>query len=113
MNEYASVIRLLGGAIIVIAALMLGPLALTLGRGGADAGNFLLAIFLALMTGAGAIAAFSPKGDIHFERKHAFLFTSLAWLVCPCFAAIPFGMYGMSMADAYFEAVSGDRKSVV
>ena len=54
-----------------------------------------------------SLMALSPTAAVfELDRRQGFLLTALAWTVLPAFGALPLVGYGLSFADAYFEAVS-------
>jgi trk system potassium uptake protein len=109
MMDLRPIAYLIGRMLIVLAILMLAP-AIVDGRAGLHNGtDFLQA---ALVTGAfGALLSITTHNalGLSLEMRQAYLLTAAIWLVIPLFGALPFmlGAPGLSLTDAYFEAVSG------
>ncbi len=98
-------LRAFGGALVVVAGLMLVPCATALASAETSAGAFLFAAVITAMTGAGAIigAAGSPSRS---DFRDAVTVILAWWIVTPVFAGLPFMLTGAGPLDAYFEAVS-------
>ncbi|MEL6365559.1 MAG: hypothetical protein AAFR11_12055 [Pseudomonadota bacterium] len=64
----------------------------------------LSACAIGAVAGAGALAAPRRRGDSRF--REGMLFAVGLWFVVPVFAAAPMAMTGLSLVDAYFDAVS-------
>jgi trk system potassium uptake protein len=99
----------IGRILTVLAALMLIPALIDGLAGSGNAGAFLQA---ALYTGlAGILTAVSTRNALGrgLEVRQAYLLTVAIWGLVPLFGALPFviGAPGLSLTDAYFEAVSG------
>jgi trk system potassium uptake protein TrkH len=105
----ATILALLGAALIGLAAAELAPLALALGLGeaaqarafGLGAGVALFFGVVALLVGRGAWRRLS--------RRDALVFAALAWAILSLFAALPLALVGIGpqAPGAVLEAVSG------
>lgn len=67
---------------------------------------FVKAFAFILFVGMGLILA-SRGGAITFTHKQIFVLTTSIWVSLTAAAALPFWMWGMSLADSVFEATSG------
>ncbi len=107
MLSLTPVFRVLGGLLIAFSAFMLAPLmvapALLTGSGA----DFILAALATAFCGLALIALSPTKASFELTRKQGFLVTALAWIILPAFGALPLMGHGLSVTDAYFEAVSG------
>lgn len=109
MIDLTPVANILGRLLVVLGLLMLLPAMLDWALATGNAGAFVqsslitagLGVLVALSTGAG--------GTRGLDARTAFLLTLAIWIVLPGFGALPFmlGAPGLSVTDAYFEAVSG------
>ena len=98
-----------GLMLVVLGGLMLIPAFCDWVVGNGNAGAFLTAALLA--AGTGFMLALTTRNGIGvgFEVRQAYILTTLAWITVPLFGCLPFmiGAPGLSLTDAYFEAVSG------
>ncbi|MEH7830076.1 TrkH family potassium uptake protein [Gemmobacter denitrificans] len=109
MIDLTPVANILGRLLVVLGLLMLLPAMLDWALATGNAGAFVqsslitagLGVLVALSTGA--------RGTRGLDARTAFLLTLAIWIVLPGFGALPFmlGAPGLSVTDAYFEAVSG------
>ena len=67
---------------------------------------FTSSVFTFFIGGLLILVAYDDK-PIDLGVKEGFLLTTLCWVVITAFAAVPFGGLGLSLTDAYFEAMSG------
>ena len=99
--------KLIGKVLLVEAALMLVPLAVSLILGGGDAVAMLISM---LVTGAvGGGLALIPTRNDNLRAREGFAVVSFSWLLVSFFGALPFWIHGCipSLLDAFFETVSG------
>lgn len=100
------VFRVLGGLLIAFSAFMLVPL-LVVASPLSDPGAAFVLSLLATAFGGMVLIALSPAAkSFELDRRQGFLLTALAWFILPAFGALPLVGYGLTFADAYFEAVS-------
>jgi trk system potassium uptake protein TrkH len=109
MLDMRPIAYLIGRMLIVLAILMLAPAIVDWRAGHENGADFLQA---AVMTGAfGALVSITSHNalGLSVQLRQAYLLTAAIWVVIPLFAALPFmlGAPGLSLTDAYFEAVSG------
>ena len=94
--------------VVLFALLMLVPLAFALGQHDAAERAFLIAIGVTL--GAGLLMSLATR---RFRRelqpRDGFILVALTWIVLPAFGAMPLllAIPGLSVTDAYFEAMCG------
>jgi trk system potassium uptake protein TrkH len=96
--------------VLFICGILLATLALMMGIpaiADAAAGDALSGM-LTLFVGGGLILT-NRTETISLDRRQAFVFTTLSWLIIAAFAALPlvFSSLGLSYTDAFFEATSG------
>jgi len=105
--NYKLIFRLIGNVLLIEAALMLAPLAVSFIYGGGDQKSFLWSIIILAIAGM-ALAFIRPK-DITIKPKDAFAAAGLAWLVMSLFGALPFYFSGHfhGFIDCAFESISG------
>ncbi|MEH6405518.1 MAG: TrkH family potassium uptake protein [Sneathiella sp.] len=96
-------ILFVNGAVLAIISLPL--LLIEILNDGADL-PFLKAFALILFVGMGLVLA-SRGGQISFSHKQIFILTASIWISLTSAAALPFWMWGMTLADSVFEATSG------
>ena len=97
------------GRIVLMFGLMLGvPLAFSAVQGDAAFGAFALSSGLTLVCGAALTLLMRPYRR-ELQPRDGFLLVGLTWLLLPAFAALPLWLTvpGLSVTDAYFEAMSG------
>ena len=104
----AVVVNLLSVVLVVFAAAMLAPLGVSLYLGDGAQRAYDIAILATAFAGAaGYLATRSRPREL--QTRDGFLFVALVWTVLPAFGALPLLAYipGLSLTDAYFEAMSG------
>ncbi len=109
MIDLRPIAYVIGRILIVFAIVMLAPAVIDYRAGLQNGLDFLQC---AILTGAiGALLALSTQNALGqgLDRRQAYVLTVAIWVVVPLFSALPFylGAPGLSLADAYFEAVSG------
>jgi trk system potassium uptake protein TrkH len=109
MVDFRPVAYVIGRILIVLAILMLAP-AIIDWRAGLENGVAFLAS--AALTGVVGVALTLSTGNAlgrALDTRQAYLLTAGIWFVVPFFGALPFyiGAPGLSLLNAYFEAVSG------
>ena len=109
MIDLRPVAYVIGRILIVLAILMLAP-AIVDWRAGLENGHDFLAS--SVLTGvAGAALTLSTGNALGqaLDTRQAYLLTAGIWFLVPFFGALPFyiGAPGLSLNQAYFEAVSG------
>lgn len=109
MIDMRPIAYLIGRMLIALAILMLAPAAVDWQAGLQNANDFLEA---AVITGAvGAMLSITSHNalGLSLDIRQAYLLTAAIWTILPFFGCLPFvmGAPGLSVTDAYFEAVSG------
>lgn len=107
MQRFAPVIRIFGVLLTCFSMTMLVPLAMSwIWHDGAESA-YDEAFLITLITGLGLWwAARHQKRDL--KIRDGFLMVVMVWVLLPVFAALPLLLQlGMSITNAYFEAVSG------
>ena len=99
--------KLIGKVLLVEAALMLVPLAVSLILGGGDAMSMLISMLVTAVVGGGM--ALIPSQNDNLRAREGFAVVSFSWLLVSFFGALPFWIHGCipSLLDAFFETVSG------
>lgn len=99
--------KLIGKVLLVEAALMLVPLAVSLILGGGDAMSMLISMLVTAVIGGGM--ALIPTRNDNLRAREGFAVVSFSWLLVSFFGALPFWIHGCipSLLDAFFETVSG------
>ena len=99
--------KLIGYVLLVEAALMLVPLAVSLIMGGGDA-LALLEAMAVTATAGGLLSLLKPRND-NLRAREGFAVVALGWLLVSFFGALPFWFDGCipSLTDCFFETVSG------
>ncbi len=109
MVDFRPVAYVIGRILIVLAILMLAP-AIIDWRAGSENGTAFLAAsaITGVIGGALTLATGNALGRA-LDTRQAYLLTAGIWFLVPFFGALPFsiGAPGLSLHDAYFEAVSG------
>ena len=106
--HYAPVIRIIGMFVTLLGLTMAAPIAVDLATDNQDWKVFALACATTVFVGVLLIAATGGR-QMELDRRQGFLLAGGSWIVISAFAALPF-IYsdpGMSITDAWFEAVSG------
>jgi trk system potassium uptake protein TrkH len=108
MSNLLAVINVLSKVVMLFAAAMAVPLALSEWLGDGAQAGFERGILVTVALGALAWFA-TRRAKQELQVRDGVLLVVLVWAVAPAFAALPlwFHLDGMSATDAYFEAVSG------
>ncbi len=108
MLDIRPVLYVVGLLLLVLAAAMAVPAAISLSDGDADWVIFALS---AAVTVFFALAMILSCGGPRYRHnlRHVFLLAASTWFVMPVFAALPFtfGSVNLSYTDGFFEAMSG------
>ena len=107
MTRHEAITSILGNLLICMSLCM--PIGLLFSRDGRDLLPLLLGAAITLGTGIAlrAVTRFRPVPLREMRRREGYILAVLAWIVVPLFGALPFLIYGLSITDAYFEAMSG------
>ena len=99
--------KLIGKVLLVEAALMLVPLAVSLILGSGDAMAMLISMLVTAVVGGGL--SIIPTRNDNLRAREGFAVVSFSWLLVSFFGALPFWIHGCipSLLDAFFETVSG------
>jgi trk system potassium uptake protein TrkH len=101
------VFRVIGALLIAFAAFMLAPLLVETSLLRQPGAAFILSALATAFAGLTLMALSPMRGNFELTRRQGFLVTALSWTVLPAFGALPLTMgAGLSLTDAYFEAVS-------
>lgn len=110
MVRFAVVLHVLSFVIMVVAGVMMIPWLVSVSSGDGADDSFIKAIGLTLLFGyvfwrQTRLKVKAPD----LQARDGFLLAALTWTISPLFACLPFMFQfpGMSLTDAYFEAVSG------
>lgn len=108
MFNYRPVLLVIGIMLLILAASMLVPASLDGLLGHPDWEIFLASAFVTGFAGA-AITLTTRTSSRDIDLRSAFLLTTVAWIVMPAFAALPFVFSELNLdyTDAFFEAMSG------
>jgi len=109
MVDIRPVAYVIGRILIVLAILMLAPAIIDWRAGLVNAYDFLAS---AALTGVVGVSLSLSTGNAlgrALDTRQAYLLTAGIWFIVPFFGALPFylGAPGLSLNNAYFEAVSG------
>lgn len=101
------VANVIGKVVAVVGLAMLAPMAIDIWRGDPHWTAFFAAMTVTTLTGA-LIALATQGAEKSLNLRQSFVLTSGVWLVLPAVGAVPFmlGAPGVSLTDAYFEAMS-------
>ncbi|EWY40213.1 potassium transporter TrkH [Skermanella stibiiresistens SB22] len=102
------VFYVIGSLLTILAVAMLAPMLTDLAVGSADWRVFGTASALTLFFGVLMLLTnWSPR--LTLNLRQTFLLTTLSWVIVCLFSALPFmfSEIGLSLTDAYFEAMSG------
>lgn len=108
MTAPLAVVGLVGRMVALFALLMAVPLAFAWGVG--DEARHAFALTMAITLGAGIVMALATRRyRRELQARDGFVLVALTWLTLPAFAALPLWLAipGLSVTDAYFEAMSG------
>ena len=108
MVRVTPVLHLLATAIMMLAVFMTLPLGISLAIDDGAAPAYEMAIFTTGLSGV-VLWALVRSQRQELQTRDGFLLVSLVWTVLPAFAMLPLILHipGLSVTDAYFEAVSG------
>ena len=108
MNSPLAVIALVGRMVVLFSALMLVPLAFAMVQRDAAEQHFITAIAITLCSGL-VMSLATRRFRRELQPRDGFILVTLTWLTLPAFGALPLWLAvpGMSVSDAYFEAMSG------
>jgi trk system potassium uptake protein len=109
MVDFRPVAYVIGRILIVLAILMLAPAIIDWRAGLANGYDFLASAALTGVVGAALTLSTGNSLGQALDTRQAYLLTAGIWLLVPFFGALPFwiGAPGLSLSNAYFEAVSG------
>lgn len=108
IDTFRPVLYINGLFLIILSVGMIAPLVIDFAAGNADWQVFLVSAVATFL--CGTLLATSQAGHIdEINLKQAFLLTTTSWLTLTLFGALPFlfSTLELSMADAYFESMSG------
>ena len=103
-----AVVALVGRLVALFAAFMLVPLGFAwIGHDGGERAFLLSTLVTAGLGAAMSLAARRFRREL--QPRDGFLLVSLTWTLLPAFGALPLllALPGLSVTDAYFEAMSG------
>ncbi len=101
------VFRVIGALLIAFSAFMLIPLLVETSLVRQPGASFVLSALATAFAGLTLMALSPSRGNFELTRRQGFLVTALSWSVLPAFGALPLMTgAGLSLTDAYFEAVS-------
>ena len=108
MNSPLAVTALIGRVLMLFALVMAVPLAFALAWHDPAEDAFLVGMGVTLAAGGGLSLA-TRRFRRELQLRDGFVLVALVWLVLPAFAALPLllAIPGLSLTDAYFEAMSG------
>lgn len=108
MNSPLAVVALVGRIVVLFSLLMLVPLAFALTHRDPARDAFVWSIAITLCAGGLASLA-TRRFRRELQPRDGFMLVAMTWVVLPAFAALPLKLAipGLSVTDAYFEAMSG------
>ena len=103
------VIHVVSAAILLFSLAFLVPMGVSLALGDGAVGLYLTGFTITALFGLVLFVATRGQQRRELQPRDGFLLVALVWTVVPAFATIPLlaGIEGLSVTDAYFEAVSG------
>jgi trk system potassium uptake protein TrkH len=103
-----ALVSLVGRLVMLFALLMAVPLAFAVGRHDKAQSAFMIGIAVTFAVGL-LMAVIARHQRRELQPRDGFVLVALTWLVLPAFAALPLWLAipGLSVTDAYFEAMSG------
>lgn len=109
MTDFRPVAYVIGRILIVLAILMLAPAVIDWRAGLENGYDFLASAALTGVVGAALTLSTGNALGQALDTRQAYLLTAGIWFLVPFFGALPFyiGAPGLSLQNAYFEAVSG------
>ncbi|MDH4390814.1 MAG: potassium transporter TrkG [Aquabacterium sp.] len=108
MQSPLAVIALVGRMVVLFGLLMAVPLVFALVQRDSAVPAFVSAILVTLAAGLGLSLA-TRRFRRELQPRDGFILVGLTWTMLPAFAALPLWLAipGLSLTDAYFEAMSG------
>ena len=108
MRSIRAVMPVVGLLLMMLALMMVVPLAFARVQGDAGEPAFWRGLGITLLAGL-ALRLGSRAHRRELQPRDGFVLVGLTWSLLPAFAAVPLwlGIPGLSATDAYFEAVSG------
>ncbi len=108
MTSPLAVVALVGRMVVLFALLMLVPMMFALSEHDPAEGAFLAATAITFCCGV-AMSLATRRFRRELQPRDGFVLVGLTWLTLPAFGALPllFAIPGLSVTDAYFEAMSG------
>lgn len=105
--NYNIVRYFLGKIMIILSAIMVVPLAVSIGYGENNILNYIIPMAILALIGGSCLIK-KPKNS-SFHIREGFLVCSLSWIIMSVFGAFPFYLSGEipNYTDAFFETVSG------
>jgi trk system potassium uptake protein TrkH len=106
--HFLPVFGLFGKLVLLFAALMTVPLGFAVGQHDETEWPFITGLAVTAASGVVMMLA-SRRAGQELRPRDGFILVVLAWMLFPAFAAIPLklALPGLSITDAYFEAMSG------
>jgi len=108
MSSRLAVVGLVGRMVVLFSLLMTVPLAFALGQHDPAERAFLVSIGITFGCGL-ALSLATRRYRRELQPRDGFVLVALTWIVLPAFGALPLllAIPGLSVTDAYFEAMSG------
>lgn len=108
MQSPLAVVALVGRMVVLFGLLMAVPLVFALVQRDSAVQAFVTAIIVTLAAGLGLSLA-TRRFRRELQPRDGFILVGLTWTILPAFAALPLWLAvpGISLTDAYFEAMSG------
>lgn len=107
MIQIRPILLALGLMVCLVAVAMILPAAIDYADGHSNWHAFAISAMFSLFIGVLLILFAYDNRHVRAGVRDAFLLTSVCWVVVAAFAAIPFVAFGLPVADAFFESVSG------
>lgn len=109
MIDLRPIVYVIGRILIVLAILMLIPAIIDMRAGSDNGRDFVESAVLTGVAGLFMSLATLNALDRGLDTRQAYVLTLAIWTMVPLFGALPLmlGAPGLSLTDAYFEAVSG------
>lgn len=107
--NWPAIIKIQGILLIMLAAFMIVPLAVSIRNQGPDLLAFAISAASAALAGGGLIFIARRHHPAGFGKREGFLLTATIWIVLSVFGMLPFmiGKPQLSLSDAFFESMSG------
>lgn len=108
MESLLAVVALVGRMVVIFALMMAVPLGFALSAHDPAESAFITAIVITATAGI-AMSAVTWRFRRELQPRDGFLLVGLTWSLLPAFGALPLvlAIPGLSVTDAYFEAMSG------